>query len=185
LKILLDALIRNKILDFHNLLRHSKSHHKGNAMKYAVLAILLFFAAAASADTYKWEDKNGVHFTDNLSSVPKKYRKKALAEASGDITIRDPEVKASVDRGNRRRQAVEAQEAAEERAEARARAAIVAEKERARLAAEERKKMAAEIAREVYVPPATVDFGKPQRDRDLRDIKRDTQDIKRAIEWGY
>lgn len=70
-------------------------------MKY-IIVFLSLIATAALADTYKWEDKDGVHFTENLSSVPKKYRSKAEAEARGDITTRDPEIRDSIDHANAR-----------------------------------------------------------------------------------
>ena len=45
------------------------------------LGILVFSALLvppASADIYRWEDERGViHFTDDLSAIPAKYRKKA------------------------------------------------------------------------------------------------------------
>lgn len=46
---------------------------------------LVLLASAAYCDTYKWEDKNGVHFTDNPESIPKKYKSKSIAEAREDI----------------------------------------------------------------------------------------------------
>lgn len=52
-------------------------------MKYLLVVILIFSTTFASAETYKWEDKNGMHFTDNPSNVPQKYRDKAIAEAKG------------------------------------------------------------------------------------------------------
>ncbi|MBJ6799329.1 DUF4124 domain-containing protein [Geomonas propionica] len=59
-------------------------------MKLSVLTsfvLCMLAAVPALAETYKWEDSNGVHFTDNLNSVPKKYRKQAAAEARGDVAI--------------------------------------------------------------------------------------------------
>lgn len=88
-------------------------------MKRFIVVVLVLSATSALADTYKWEDANGMHFTDNLNSVPKKYRKKALAGASGDITTKDPETAASVAAGNRRRSAIEAQDRKEAAAEQR------------------------------------------------------------------
>ena len=42
------------------------------------LALSLFLAPAASADIYRWEDESGViHFTDDLSSIPEKFRGKS------------------------------------------------------------------------------------------------------------
>ncbi|HLO09522.1 MAG TPA: DUF4124 domain-containing protein, partial [Desulfobacteria bacterium] len=43
-----------------------------------ILALSALLAPPASADIYRWEDESGViHFTDDLSSIPAKYRKKA------------------------------------------------------------------------------------------------------------
>jgi len=36
------------------------------------------------AETYKWEDANGVHYSDNASSVPEKYRAKVLEETRAE-----------------------------------------------------------------------------------------------------
>ena len=42
------------------------------------LAFSLFLSLPASADIYRWEDESGViHFTDDLSDIPAKYRKKS------------------------------------------------------------------------------------------------------------
>ena len=43
-----------------------------------ILVLSLLFAPPASADIYRWEDESGViHFTDDLSAIPAKYRGKA------------------------------------------------------------------------------------------------------------
>ena len=43
-----------------------------------MLAFSPLLAPSACADIYRWEDERGViHFTDDLSSIPAKYRKKA------------------------------------------------------------------------------------------------------------
>ena len=43
-----------------------------------MLAFSPLLAPPASADIYRWEDESGViHFTDDLSAIPAKYRKKA------------------------------------------------------------------------------------------------------------
>lgn len=88
-------------------------------MKRLIVAALLLSAMTAYAETYTWEDANGVHFTDNLSSVPNKYRKRAIAEAQGDITTKDPGIAAEVGKANRRRAAIEAQDRADAVAERR------------------------------------------------------------------
>lgn len=44
----------------------------------AALLLSLSFPAPSLADIYRWEDEHGViHFTDDLSAIPAKYRKKA------------------------------------------------------------------------------------------------------------
>jgi len=44
----------------------------------ACMAVLLCWTVPALADTYTWTDKSGViNFSDNYSSIPKAYRKKA------------------------------------------------------------------------------------------------------------
>jgi len=44
----------------------------------AILVLSLAFVSPSHADIYRWEDESGViHFTDDLSSIPKKYRGKS------------------------------------------------------------------------------------------------------------
>jgi hypothetical protein len=45
------------------------------------LIILICSSAVAIGETYKWEDSYGIHITDNASSIPEKYREKALSKA--------------------------------------------------------------------------------------------------------
>ena len=45
-----------------------------------ILYMLVFITTVASADVYRWEDANGMNFTDDSSSVPEKYREKSFAE---------------------------------------------------------------------------------------------------------
>jgi len=73
-------------------------------MKRIIFFVLVsaFFCGTSLAETYKWEDKNGIHFTDNPGNIPKKYQQKAIADATGDITTADPEVRESVERSERR-----------------------------------------------------------------------------------
>jgi hypothetical protein len=67
---------------------------KTNLLIWTTFLVLL--ASAAFCDTYKWEDKNGVHFTDNLESIPKKYKSKSIAEAREDIKgVSTPEIDAT------------------------------------------------------------------------------------------
>jgi hypothetical protein len=55
-----------------------------------ILVMLVFVCAGISlAETYKWVDDSGtVHFTDDLSQVPKKYGKKV--RAIGDVGPSEP-----------------------------------------------------------------------------------------------
>ena len=54
-----------------------------------VIAIFLWMASTANADTYMWTDDKGVvSFTDDISLVPLKYR--AHARKRADITIHNP-----------------------------------------------------------------------------------------------
>jgi hypothetical protein len=56
-------------------------------MKFTVLLSMLFigFSVIASADIYQWVDNNGVvNFTDNINSIPKKYRNKVKVQSSDD-----------------------------------------------------------------------------------------------------
>lgn len=60
---------------------------EGLKLKIVILIFVVFFEVSVGfAATYKWEDANGVHFTDNVYSVPKKYRDKAIAEVREDIS---------------------------------------------------------------------------------------------------
>ncbi|MDY0384562.1 DUF4124 domain-containing protein [Trichlorobacter sp.] len=58
-------------------------------MKRLVLVMLLALPLQVSAEIYSWTDAAGtVHFTEDLGSVPKNYRAKALRQASGeDVTV--------------------------------------------------------------------------------------------------
>jgi len=61
-------------------------------MKIALtLCCLLIASSVACAATYKWEDANGMHFTENPNSIPEKYRSKALSEPREDITTSKPQ----------------------------------------------------------------------------------------------
>lgn len=55
------------------------------------LCCLLIVSSIACAATYKWEDANGMHFTENPNSIPEKYRAKALSEPREDITTSKPQ----------------------------------------------------------------------------------------------
>jgi len=69
------------------LLYYQKMKRKKRPSEAAILALCLFggmlafsplLAPPASADIYRWEDESGViHFTDDLSAIPAKYRGKS------------------------------------------------------------------------------------------------------------
>lgn len=62
-------------------------------MKIASILFSLFIIASISyAETYKWEDSNGMHFTDNAASVPAKYRAKTYESVREDIKTVKPAV---------------------------------------------------------------------------------------------
>jgi hypothetical protein len=45
---------------------------------FTVLTIVACSFGTVLAETYKWEDNQGMHFTDNPESIPLKYREKLL-----------------------------------------------------------------------------------------------------------
>ena len=56
-----------------------------------ISTLILGSALSAAAETYKWTDDRGViNFSDDISSVPRRYRKKV--KTMEDITIRNPEI---------------------------------------------------------------------------------------------
>ena len=58
-----------------------------------IVALLVLFAIPVEALTYKWVDKEGTHFTDDLGNVPQKYRKKAtIVGAEEDVTAPEEEL---------------------------------------------------------------------------------------------
>ncbi|MDD2271126.1 MAG: DUF4124 domain-containing protein [Desulfuromonadaceae bacterium] len=65
-----------------------------------ILYTLVCLASVASAEVYKWEDANGVHLTDNASSVPEKYREKVYAETSEQIRATTPKVGTGISKLN-------------------------------------------------------------------------------------
>jgi hypothetical protein len=65
---------------------------KGVIMKVVYfVGVALMLAIQAGAETYNWTDDNGTfNFTDDLSSVPRKYRSKARLDLDSDpLTIPD------------------------------------------------------------------------------------------------
>jgi|GEM_PF-3342683 len=63
---------------------------------FICLAILFISAAICEAETYTWTDKKGaVHFTDNLESVPRAYRKNMTTRPG--ITLQDPGIREEIE----------------------------------------------------------------------------------------
>ena len=56
------------------------------------LCMLVFLTSVASAEVYKWEDAEAMHFTDNPASVPEEYREKVYAENLVQDNNIDPQV---------------------------------------------------------------------------------------------
>ncbi len=80
---------------------------------WTVLLALVVLSGDAWGETYRWIDSRGeMHFTDNLASVPKQYRQQAAT--GDDITLEDPDVRASVANDRRRAAAVREEEARKE-----------------------------------------------------------------------
>jgi hypothetical protein len=52
---------------------------KQSILKSVIIFFILIWFTDVNAAIYKWRDENGItHFTDNLTKVPKAFRKKAL-----------------------------------------------------------------------------------------------------------
>ncbi|MFA7405554.1 MAG: DUF4124 domain-containing protein [Pelobacteraceae bacterium] len=62
--------------------------------------MLLLVSSLASAEIYRWEDANGVNFTDDSSAVPEKFREKFFAEADARPEVTTPPAKAEMYRQN-------------------------------------------------------------------------------------
>lgn len=50
---------------------------------FIFLYMLVLLSSVASAEVYRWEDANGLHFTDDFSSVPERHREKPFAVING------------------------------------------------------------------------------------------------------
>ena len=62
-------------LSLINKMYSSKAWGLGMNKTFFLLTILIALALPASAEMYKWVDEKGtVHFTDDISSIPEKYR---------------------------------------------------------------------------------------------------------------
>lgn len=64
------------------------------------LFILVLFYSVASAEIYKWEDANGIHISDNPSSIPEKYREKLFAEHNVQTKTTTPQTAVGINKLN-------------------------------------------------------------------------------------
>lgn len=63
-------------------------------MRYIFFASLLILSlSSAYAETYSWTDSDGVHFTDNYNSIPKKFIKQAVANAMKEAENNEPQTR--------------------------------------------------------------------------------------------
>ena len=70
-----------------------------------IVALLVLFAIPVEALTYKWVDKEGTHYTDDLGNIPQKYRKKAIIVGSEeDVAAPDEAKPAAKTKGNEQSQ---------------------------------------------------------------------------------
>lgn len=58
-----------------------------------ILCMLVLISSVTSAEVYKWEDANGMHYTDSPGSVPEKYREKVYAETREQIRNSSPQAR--------------------------------------------------------------------------------------------
>ena len=58
--------------------------------------LLVFLTSVAYAEVYKWEDANGMHYTDSPASVPEKYREKVYEETGEQIRNSKPQVREEI-----------------------------------------------------------------------------------------
>jgi len=63
---------------------------------FIIVYMLVFLTSIASAEIYRWEDANGINFTDDSSSVPEKYRGKPFAGADSQSDDTNSHIRAGV-----------------------------------------------------------------------------------------
>jgi len=61
-----------------------------------LLSILVTAPSTILAETYKWEDSKGIHYSDNAASVPEKYRDKTLDEPVVEHKVNAPQSNSGV-----------------------------------------------------------------------------------------
>ena len=66
-----------------------------------LIYILFFLSSAVSAEVYKWEDAESMHFTDDPSSVPKEYHDNVYAETRDQIKNTTPQARVGIAQQNR------------------------------------------------------------------------------------
>ncbi|MBC8017077.1 MAG: DUF4124 domain-containing protein, partial [Verrucomicrobia bacterium] len=66
-----------------------------------IFYMLIFLTSVASAEIYRWEDANGINFTDDSSSVPEKYRESPFAETNAQPEGTNPHVRVAMIQQNR------------------------------------------------------------------------------------
>jgi cation transport ATPase len=66
-----------------------------------ILYMLILLTSVASAEIYRWEDANGINFTDDSSSVPEKYLEKPFAETNAQSESINPHLRVAITQQNR------------------------------------------------------------------------------------
>lgn len=63
---------------------------------FIIILCLTLHASILYAETYKWEDASGVHYSDNAASVPEKYRAKVFEETKVENLRNTPPVSSGI-----------------------------------------------------------------------------------------
>jgi hypothetical protein len=89
---------------------------KGRALKTViVLCMLVLLSSIASAELYRWEDANGINFSDDFASLPERYHEHSSAGTVASPETVDQQVNDGLSRQNKRAASLE-QQAADHRA---------------------------------------------------------------------
>jgi len=74
---------------------------KGTYVKTVVIFyMLVMLTSSASAEVYRWEDANGIHFTDDASTLPERFLEKDAAEGNRQSGAVDRRVNLAITRQN-------------------------------------------------------------------------------------
>lgn len=146
------------------------------AFAAAVASLLLFLSPASSgADIYRWEDNQGtVHFTDDATTIPAKYRKNATPLLREAPSVISPEGPSPSPGGDQARESgpsggkLSAEEAAAPEAAAAEDLASRVEEQKAKIAAKEEHIRAVDAKRSLAVNPLRNRYVE-QADMDLYD----------------